>query len=249
MTPASDPERLARNAERRATLESRRAISYPISRWYLRPVAGWVALILAPTTLRPVNVTIAGFLLAAVAGLLLWFWPMSTWSAALLILGAWFCDRLDGQLARRQGTVTRWGGWLDANLDELADLGLHMAVAQAATIRTESAWNWTFLTAFLFGKYLLMHGLLTTPAKKSRRAAREPKPIPAESSGLYWNWLRQCYHFPGNADVRVHLLVAALALGAFSGWCLTVELAFIAVYYNLRWPLRYFLLRRRLRGK
>jgi hypothetical protein len=48
---------------------------------------------------------------------------------------------------------------------------------------------------------------------------------------------------PGNADVRVHLLVLALATGY-----LGVELALVAVYYNLRWLVRYALVARRLGG-
>ncbi len=55
--------------------------------------------------------------------------------------------------------------------------------------------------------------------------------------------LRRAYHLPGNADVRVHLLVLALATGY-----LAVELAWVAVYYNLRWLARYGLVARRLGG-
>ena len=55
--------------------------------------------------------------------------------------------------------------------------------------------------------------------------------------------LRAAYHLPGNADVRVHLLAAALVTGWFSA-----ELAVVAAYYNLRWIARYVLVARRLGG-
>ena len=55
--------------------------------------------------------------------------------------------------------------------------------------------------------------------------------------------LRRLYHLPGNADVRLHLLVAAL----LTGW-LAAELILVAVYYNLRWMARYVLVARRLGG-
>ena len=46
-----------------------------------------------------------------------------------------------------------------------------------------------------------------------------------------------------HADVRVHLLIVALA----GGW-LVAELALVAGYYNLRWIVRYGLVARRLGG-
>jgi hypothetical protein len=54
--------------------------------------------------------------------------------------------------------------------------------------------------------------------------------------------IRRLYHLPGNADVRLHLLVAALATD-----CLTLELAIVAAYYNMRWIARYLLLGLRMR--
>ncbi len=105
---------------------------YPISRWYLRPLAGRLAGVLAPTRVRPVHVTFCGLLLSLAAAATLAARPALAPLAAGLVLAGWFCDRLDGQLARRQGTVTRWGGWLDGSVDELADLALQTAAAWAA---------------------------------------------------------------------------------------------------------------------
>lgn len=207
---------------------------HPISRWYLLPLADRVAKLLAPTRLRPWHVTMSGFLLAIGAGIFLWSGLLPL--AASLALAAWFCDRLDGKLARRQGSESPLGAWLDANLDELIDLGLHAMLAYWLAATTGATWPWGLFAAFVAGKYLLLHGIETAPLASSSKTPRVDEG-PSSSSG----WLRRLYHLPGNADVRLHLLVLLLA----AGW-VTTELVLIAIYYNLRWVARYVLVARRL---
>jgi phosphatidylglycerophosphate synthase len=209
--------------------EARRARDYPFSRWYLRPLSGQLAAALANTQVRPWHVTLCGLLLAASAAGVLLVRPAWAPCSALLVLAWWFCDRTDGQLARRQGSATPWGAWLDANIDELVDLGLHIALAAAAAAQG-ATWAWPLLVAFLFGKYLLMYGL-QSPCSRQANFNTE-----TQRHGGCATRLRTLYHFPGNADVRAHLLVLALLTG-----CFTAELALIAAYYNLRWMARYAL--------
>jgi hypothetical protein len=191
--------------------------------------------------------------------------------AAVLVLAAWFFDRADGQLARLQGTTSALGAWLDANVDELHDIAWHVALAFAAASQIASPWPWLLLLSFLGGKYLFMHGLMTeqsvarakTDVVQGRIAqeitSTHPSPPRGRGQGegagnaavISWailassgaGWLRSLYHLPGNADIRIHLLIAALV----TGW-LTPELALIAIYYNLRWIVRYGLVAHRLRG-
>ena len=144
--------------------EVRRAAGYPLSRWYLRPWAGRASQWLAPTRLRPWHLTLLGLAAAMAAASAVVWWPAPGWLAAGLVLAAWFFDRADGQLARCQHTVSPLGAWLDANVDELGDLGLHVAVAWAAAAQTHGRLPWICLVAFLAGKYLLMHGLATEEA-------------------------------------------------------------------------------------
>jgi len=240
---------------------------YPIARWYLRPAATWLAARLARSPVRPVHLTVLG-LAAAVgaASALLWRPEAGPLSAGLVLLW-WFCDRADGLLARRQRTASPYGAWLDANADELADLGLHVAVAAALASRVAAGWPWLLLAAFLAGKHLTMYGLhleeavsrcgrspdrATGPDRRSTGGMGRPSVTPSAGSGDLrrtigdpprTTWLRTLYHLPGNADVRAHLLVLALATGY-----LTAELAFVAVYYNLRWIARHALVARRLGG-
>jgi phosphatidylglycerophosphate synthase len=141
-------------------------------------------------------------------------------------MAAWFCDRLDGPLARRQRTSNPRGAWLDANIDELVDLGLHICMAARASQTAMASWPWLCLVGFVCGKYLLMYGLALDGGG---RTSGDPAVGTAGQSPL-----RQLYHLPGNADVRVHLLALGLATG-----CLGLELALVAVYYNVRWIVRY----------
>lgn len=212
--------------------EERRAANYPLSRWYIRPLAGWAARALSATSLRPWHVTVCGLLFGFAAALLLVADAVWAPVAALLVLAAWFCDRTDGQLARLQGTVSSFGAWLDANVDELLDAAWHVGLACAAAA---SGASWLLLAAFLSGKYLFMHSLATEPLADVKADSRnEPARV---------GWLQWLYHLPGNADVRIHLLLLALVTGLFAA-----ELALVAAYYHFRWMARYPLVLRRLRA-
>lgn len=211
--------------------EWRRDADFPISRWCWRPWGRALAERLAPTNVRPAHITGLGLLAALAAAVCLVAWPQGHLLAAALIAAAWICDRTDGPLARLQQTATPLGAWIDANVDECVDLGLHVAAALAAWRLSDTPWPAVWLIGFLFGKYLLMYGLALSDAAARAGGAIDSPAVDDRPQGLRW-W----YHLPGNADVRVHLLIAAAATGLF-----TWELALIAVYYNLRWPLRYVL--------
>jgi phosphatidylglycerophosphate synthase len=194
-----------------------------------------------------VHVTLCGLMLNLAAVAAMAARPAFAPVAAALVLAGWFCDRLDGQLARRQRTVTRWGGWLDGNVDELADLALQSAVAWAAARGSTSSTPFFLLAAFLGGKYLFAYGQNLEEHLGESRLPGAEKPERVGSISRWRNltrWLRTAWHLPGNADVRLHLLVVAL----LGGW-LTAELAVVAVYYNLRWIAGYVLVARRLGGQ
>lgn len=221
---------------REISTDMRRA-NYPLARWYLWPLAGRFADALVSTSVRPWHLTCCGlgFGLAGAAVIAQDAYP-SAW-AALLVLLAWFCDRADGQLARRQRTVSLWGAWLDANVDELLDVLWHVAIAMVVSERLGHALGFLLLAAFLGGKYLFMYGLSVEPRAASEAAVVVDSPSVPKLHRL----ARSLYHAPANADIRVHFLVVALA----TGW-LAAELVAVASYYNLRWIARYALVARRL---
>jgi len=216
-----------------------RAQGYPISRWYVIPITSRVASWLKSTWIRPTHVTILGALFGLSAIGLLLVSPTAGSAAAAFILAAWFMDRTDGVLARLQNSVSPFGAWLDANVDEFHDIAWHTAMACAAAAVTGSESPWFLLVGFLAGKYLFMNGVAEERALS--REAEDGQNM-AKTSGLN-HWIRTVYHLPGNADVRLHLLVIALLLGLPM-----VELAFVAFYYNFRWILRIGLTARRLEG-
>ncbi|HLA85782.1 MAG TPA: CDP-alcohol phosphatidyltransferase family protein [Thermoguttaceae bacterium] len=232
---------------------------HPLSRWYVGPVAERFARRLERSRVRPVHLTAAGLLAAVGAVVVLAAWPSAGPWAALLVGASWFFDRADGLLARRQGTSSAWGAWLDANVDELVDVGLHTAVASAAARLVGSQLPWFLLIAFLAGKYLFYYGLtIENSASENSSPSRDREGAVADRANcnrsltvaarIFKNrfiadLLRRCYHLPGDADIRVHLLILAL----LTGW-LTAELALVAAYYNFRWVVRYVLVARRLGG-
>lgn len=202
------------------------------SRWYLHPVVRWFAGCAQGTPLRPNHLTLLGLSASMGAGVLLLAGPAYLPLAALPLWVALFCDHADGALARSQGSSSRWGAWLDANVDELADFGLHAAAAWAVIGQTGQTWVAALLLAFFAGKYLFMYGLHTEPRGQHSQASKRSR-RPALGG------LRAAYHLPANADVRAHLLIAAVLLAAWNLHALTVELAWTACYYNARWMLRY----------
>jgi hypothetical protein len=214
-------------------------------------LAAW----LATTPVRPVHLTLGG-LTAVVGAVAVLVWrPEATPLAALLLLLYWFFDRADGELARQQQTVSAWGAWLDGNVDELADVALHVAAAAVVAGQVAASWPWWLLIAFLGGKHLFMYGLALEEHATQLGIAGDCPDSPGDcpdfrgakmglSPSEDHSWLRRAYHLPGNADVRVHLFALAL----ITGW-LAVELALVAVYYNLRWLVRYALVARRLGGR
>ncbi len=214
---------------------------YPISRWYARPCAELVADVLVDSALRPSHVTFVGLLCGLSAAASLVVWPTGLYFVAMLVWLSWFCDRLDGALARRQRTTSAWGAWFDANADELVDLGIHAAVAYAATAISTSQWPWILYLAFVFGKYQLMHGLSTERDIVSTCDLGD-SPLPSKPSHA-GTWISRLYHLPANADVRLHLLI----VGLLTGW-LQTELLLLALYYNFRWLARIGLVAARLRG-
>lgn len=214
-------------------LEPRR---FEISRWYVLPLVRVVVPRLAATRIRPHHLTLANLALVLIAAAWLALAPTQSPWVALLVLGAWICDRCDGPLARTQGTATRFGAWFDANVDELGDIVLHVALACAA-VRTTGSWlPGGLLVAFLAGKYLCMFSLLHEANHAPPTTQTEHSPSSMKNLG------RRLYHQAGDADVRLHVLLCVLV----SGW-FTAGLGYVALYYNVRWIARYGLLAQRER--
>jgi len=111
--------------------ESKRPITYWIGEgggWLLRHVVSG----LAATGITPNMFTFLGL-------------AVNSWAAAMFAMGrfrqaaavlflAGFLDMADGQVARRVGRVTAFGGFLDSTLDRYSDLALYMGLVVYYTL-------------------------------------------------------------------------------------------------------------------
>lgn len=90
-----------------------------IGRWPIKIISkmvdGLVSLGVPPNALTTVGVTI-NVLCGVLFGMGEFFY------AGIVLIGANLFDMLDGNVARRTGNVTRFGGFLDSSLDRLSDM-------------------------------------------------------------------------------------------------------------------------------
>ena len=98
------------------------------SRALLLPLLAWVV----KTRISPNQITVAGFLIGLLAILSLWqgSYIMTVVGASLFVV-AYLVDLLDGMVARLKLQESRWGGWMDYNLDNLVHLGIFAAIVKA----------------------------------------------------------------------------------------------------------------------
>ncbi len=201
----------------------RRRTYQPIGRFWAFVPARALARALQPTRVRPNAVTIAAAGLMLGSALMIAIVPDSivvrAAIAGSLALGL-VLDTSDGHLARLQGTASEFGRWLDAVLDELADMALHAAIAWAAYSRTGSA-LWLLLgMAYMAGKYLFV-------------VAQQDAATVAASGGTVVgdppSWSRSAVRLAGHADVRWHVWIVLAAFGR-----LDLALILYAAYFPVR---------------
>jgi CDP-diacylglycerol--glycerol-3-phosphate 3-phosphatidyltransferase len=113
----------------------RKTGSRPITFW-IGEGAGWllqhVVTGLAATGLTPNSFTILGLAVNSAAAALFALGLFHQAAAVLFLAG--FLDMADGQVARRAGQVTAFGGYLDSTLDRYSDLALYMGLVVHYTL-------------------------------------------------------------------------------------------------------------------
>jgi len=226
-------------------------LRHPLSRWYVCPLAAMVARRLRDSRVRPNHVTLAGLAVGLLAAVILAsavpsanmpFAGASFAIAGMCVWLAWFCDRLDGALARAQGTASAAGARLDALTDELTDVLWHAALAAGLAAIHQAVWPWWLALAFVAGKYLMFRGQrLVESARPAPQGDSPDGARPSRGALGFDSRLRRLARLPGNADVRLHLLLVALLLSPWVSWLPAVELMLVAVYYNLRWSAHFLL--------
>ncbi|QDV34206.1 CDP-alcohol phosphatidyltransferase family protein [Tautonia plasticadhaerens] len=210
----------------------RRKSYQPIGRYWSVGLAGLLVRLLAPTRVRPHALTVGSFLLMlAASGLVASsrLDPAIRWATAAAVALALVLDGTDGRLARRQGTASPLGRWLDTTLDETGEMVLHASIALAAFSRT--GWpGWLAVgMAYAMGKYLFTVSndeWDRAVARQDRNSglARVPLDAEARPASPTW-WIRRL----GHSDIRWHLWIVLAALGRLE-WAL----ALYAAYFPIR---------------
>lgn len=133
-----------------------RYLSWPIDR---------IAAILARTGIPPNVITWSALVLNLWAGVLFAAGRFAAAGGMMIVAG--LCDLLDGPVARRQGRVSKFGGFLDSILDRYADLILFLGL-----LVYYSRVN-RFLYAVLVG--VAMAGAVMVSYAKARAESLVPK--------------------------------------------------------------------------
>ncbi|MHB8525859.1 MAG: CDP-alcohol phosphatidyltransferase family protein [Candidatus Acidiferrales bacterium] len=114
---------------------SKEPIWKPVTHW-IGSGGGWllqhVVSGLAATGITPNVLTVVGMVVNVWAAVLFAFGEFRGAAAVLFLAG--FLDMADGQVARRAGRVTAFGGFLDSTLDRYSDLGLYMGLVVHYTL-------------------------------------------------------------------------------------------------------------------
>jgi len=199
----------------------RRRTYQPIGRFWALAPAQMLARSLAPTRVHPNVVTFAAFLMMIGASAIAATRFAVGWNiASALMLGlALVLDTSDGHLARLQGTASEFGRWLDAVLDEFADMALHAAIAWGMFARSGNT-SWLAVgMLYMGGKYLFVVAQQGGEAASSGAVAKAPARV-----GVVGSTVRMI----GHADVRWHLWIVLAAAGRLD-WALIGYAAYFPV--------------------
>lgn len=209
----------------------RRRAYQPLGRFWAIQPARRLAAALADTAVTPNMLTLLAGLLMLVAALAVALGADSLAARlgiALALASALVLDTADGHLARLQGASSRFGQWLDATLDEMADMALHAAIAWAAYASTRDP-RWLLAgLGYGMGKYLFF--VSNQIWQDSARSGQKPEVAGETVTSMKPPSLpRLVAHWTGHADVRWHAWIILAACGF-----LRFELILFAAYYPLR---------------
>ncbi len=133
------------------------------SSWQLRGRAILMPLVdgLARAGISPTAITLLGLALHLVGSVVVGL-GRARLGAGVLIVAA-LCDAMDGQLARRTGKVTRFGAFLDSNVDRIEETAVMAGIAAYF-----QATHWTHAEALVVATMLALAGSLITSYARAR---------------------------------------------------------------------------------
>jgi CDP-diacylglycerol--glycerol-3-phosphate 3-phosphatidyltransferase len=83
--------------------------------------------ILEAAEIHPHVITGTGFILSIVSGIL--FWKGQIFGGGLILIISGACDVLDGRLARKTNTQSKFGALLDSTVDRYSEIAVYMGLA------------------------------------------------------------------------------------------------------------------------
>lgn len=167
---------------------------------------------IAAADITPNQVSWLGLLLVTANSVLYLYHKNSFWFGAGLTLSYLF-DALDGLVARRQGTVSKFGGYLDAIIDRYQEIAAYLALA--------------VVTGRWAAVFMVITGSMLTSYSKARAAIE----MPVDNKG--WPDLLTRHR-------RLWLLCFALFGDAFVPWLLNFVLWSLAAMAYFTAIQRYF---------
>jgi CDP-diacylglycerol--glycerol-3-phosphate 3-phosphatidyltransferase len=124
-----------------------------------RRLAGRSMTQLEQTSVTPNALTIAGVALCIAGAAVVYFEYRSEWlflaGAALFVIGS-ILDILDGALARRRGTGTVFGAFLDSTVDRVGE-GFMLGAIGLVLMRAGSEWGVALTFAAIAGSFLVSY--------------------------------------------------------------------------------------------
>lgn len=211
--------------------ELRRSFWFPIGRFYIVPIAKFLANKLSGTVVTPNQITIVSFLSGVLASvfLLLKYWPFYIISG-FLYLFSWLLDITDGKLARKKGAVSLFGKWFDPVIGEGLDYILHFFIMLSVYLRTGSVFVLFVGISYFIGKHLAIFAMQMKAVKQDDEFI-----APIQKSSIFSVFSRLA-HFVHDADIRVHFTVLAILLNVP-----IVPLFVYAAYFNVWYILKIML--------
>jgi CDP-diacylglycerol--glycerol-3-phosphate 3-phosphatidyltransferase len=111
------------------------------------------------TNLTPDALTVSGVSLCIAGAVVVYFEYLSSWlflaGASLFVVGS-VLDILDGALARRRGTGTPFGAFLDSTVDRVGE-GFMLGAIGLVLMREDSEWGVALTLAAMAGSFLVSY--------------------------------------------------------------------------------------------
>ena len=169
-----------------------------IGRYLVWPIERLAALV-AATGIPPNVITWSALLLNLWAGILFSFGRFAAGGGMMILAG--LCDLLDGPVARRQGRVSMFGGFLDSIFDRYADLILFLGLLVY------------YSHVNRFGYAMLAGAAMAGSVMVSYAKARAESLVPAAEVGFWERPERLVLMILGALTNRMDVVLWILAIG------------------------------------